>query len=233
MLSASKTAPNRHITHPFDLKFGTDTSGYLSPEELVTGQVSDALNYGYSAIAPSVFREAVRRWRDTLPSVSGRVEAYSFVDVGCGKGRALLLAAELPFRKIIGVELNAELARSAEQNVARWSRIARSKVQIRVIQQDALHFRWPRTPLLVYLYNPFDCSLIAKMAENLAAVADSGSSSIDLLYVNPTCSDTLTAQGIFRRLWTSRISMDDTDQKADPYGTSTDLVSAYRLVLRR
>jgi SAM-dependent methyltransferase len=229
LASASKTAPNRGVLHPFDRKYGTDTGGYLGPEDLVKGRANDALNHGYSAIAPSVFYEACRLWRETLPAVSGRIDAYSFVDVGAGKGRALLLAAELPFRKVIGVEVIEELARIAQRNVARWSRIAKPKAKIRVVYEDAANFRWPRTPLLVYMYSPFACSLVAQMAENLAAVAASGSGLVDLLYINPTCTDTLTAQGLFLRLWTARIEMDQADQNADPYGTSSDLVSCYRL----
>jgi SAM-dependent methyltransferase len=229
LASASKTAPNRGVLHPFDRKYGTDTGGYLGPEDLVKGRANDAHNHGYSAIAPSVFYEACRRWRETLPAMSGRIDAYSFVDVGAGKGRALLLAAELPFRKVIGVEVTEELARIAQRNVARWSRVAKSKAKIRVVHEDAANFRWPRTPLLVYMYNPFACSLVAQMAERLAAVAASGSGLVDMLYVNPTCTDTLTAQGLFVRLWTARIQMDQADQNADPYGTSSDLVSCYRL----
>lgn len=161
--------------------------------------------------------------------MSGRINAYSFVDVGAGKGRALLLAAELPFRKVIGVEVSEELADIAQRNVARWSRAAKPKAKIRVVHEDAAKFRWPRTPLLVYLYNPFACSLVAQMTERLAAAAASGSGLVDLLYVNPTCTDTLTSQGLFVRLWTARIPMDEADQKADPYGTTSDLVSGYRL----
>ena len=231
MTSASRTAPNRNVLHPFDQKYGTDTGGYLSPEELVKGRANDAHNYGYSAIAPSVFREACRRWRETLPAVSGRMEAYSFVDVGAGKGRVLLLAAELPFRKIIGVEISEELAGIAQSNAARWSRVARPKAKIRIVNGDAAKFPWPRTPLLVYLYNPFACTLVAQMAERLAAAAAaaSGPGLVDLLYVNPTCADVLSKQGLFVHLWTVRIPMDPADQKADPYGTTSDLVSAYRL----
>ena len=229
MVSASKTAPNRAAIHPFDRQYGTDTGGYIGPEDLVNGRENDALNHGYSAIAPSVFHEACRRWGETLPAVSGRIDAYSFVDVGAGKGRALLLAAELPFRKVIGVELSEELARIAQNNVTRWSQVARPKAKIRVVQGDAAKFRWPRTPLLVYLYNPFACSLVAQMAENAAAAAESSSRLVDLLYVNPTCTDTLTSQGLFVRTWTARIPMDEADQMADPYGTTSDLVSAYRL----
>jgi SAM-dependent methyltransferase len=231
LTSASKTAPNRDAIHPFDEKYGTDTGGYLGPEELVTGQTNDALNYGYSAIAPSVFREACRRWRDTLGAVSGKIEAYSFVDIGAGKGRAVFLAAELPFRKVIGVELSPHLARVAERNLARWQQVTRSKANVRIVQQDALQFRWPRPPLLVYLYNPFDCSLLAQLTEKLAAIADSRSGLVDLLYVNPTCTDTLTTQGLFTRLWTARIAMAEADQVADPYGTSSDLVSLFRRAL--
>jgi SAM-dependent methyltransferase len=230
LTSASKTTPNRGALHPFDRKHGTDTGGYLGPEDLVKGRANDAHNHGYSAIAPSVFHEACRRWRETLPAVSGRIEAYSFVDVGAGKGRALLLAAEMPFRKVVGVEINEELARAAQKNFARWSRVMRPDAKkIRVVQADAMKFQWPRTPLLVYLYNPFACSLVAQMAERLAAVATSSSGLVDLLYVNPTCTDTLTSQGLFVRQWTSRIPMDEADKEADPYGTTSDLVSAYRL----
>jgi len=235
LLPAAKTAPNRYVVHPFDKKYGLDTGGYLGPEELVKGHPSDAHNHGYSAIAPSVFYHACRRWRATLPLVAGRVEGYRFVDVGAGKGRAILLASELPFRRIIGVELSEELAHQAQRNVARWNRVTRSRERptIRVIHGDALEFQWPRSPLLVYMYNPFSCSLVAQLAANLASAARSGSSLVDLLYVNPTCSDALTSQGMFERLWTERIEMDKADKQADPYGTSSDLVSAYRLKPRR
>jgi SAM-dependent methyltransferase len=229
LASPSKTAPNRDVLHLFDRKYGAATGGYLGPEDLVKGRANDAFNFGYSAIAPSVFHEACRRWRETLPAVSGRIQAYSFVDVGAGKGRALLLAAELPFRKVVGVELSEELLSIAQRNVGQWGRVAHPKAKIRVVHEDASKFRWPRTPLLVYLDNPFACSLVAQMAENLAAVAACGSGLVDLLYVNPTCADTLTCQGLFVRLWTARIEIDEADQKADPYGTTSDLVSGYRL----
>jgi len=55
---------------------------------------------------------------------------------------------------------------------------------------------------------------------------------VDVLYVNPTCSDALTSQRLFERLWTARIEMGEADKQADPYGTSSDLVSAYRLQRR-
>jgi SAM-dependent methyltransferase len=227
--TASEIAPNRHAVHPFDARYGTDTGGYLTPQEVAAGREHDALNYGYSAIAPSVFREALARWRETLPGAARRLPAYTFVDIGAGKGRALLLAAETPFRKVVGVELNGELARIARRNAVRWSSRARPRAKVRVMQADALEFRWPRSPLLVYLYNPFACELVEQVAARLAAAAASASGLADLLYVNPTCADALSRQGKFSLLWTARIEMDESDQEADPYGTTWDRVSAYRL----
>jgi SAM-dependent methyltransferase len=230
LASPSKTAPNRAALHPFDRQHGTDTGGYVGPEELVKGRANDAHNYGYSAIAPSVFREACKIWQETLPAICGRIDAYTFVDVGTGKGRPLLLASELPFRKVIGVELDDALARVARENVTRWTRIKKPKAKIRVVQEDAMKFPWPRTPLLIYLYNPFACSLIEKMAKSVAAASAEGAGLADLLYVNPTCADTLAKHEQFKRLWTDRIPMDAADQAADPYGTTSDLVSIYRFI---
>jgi SAM-dependent methyltransferase len=225
---AINIAPNRHAVHPIDLNYGTDTGGYLRPDEIGSGGIQDAMNNGYSAVAPSVFRDACRRWRETLPSSAARLEAYTFVDVGAGKGRALLLAAELPFRKIIGVELNEALARNAQRNVALWNRLARPPAKIRVVHEDAAAFRWPRTPQLVYLNNPFDCALVELLASRLGAAAASGAGLVDLLYVNPACAETLIRRGNFKLLWDAQIQMDEADQGADPYGAASDRVSAFR-----
>jgi SAM-dependent methyltransferase len=225
---AINIAPNRHALHPFDLKYGTDTGGYLRPDEIGGGGIHDAMNNGYSAVAPSVFREVCRRWRVTLPSSAARLEAYTFVDVGAGKGRALLLAAELPFRKIIGVELIEGLARIAQRNVTLWNRLRRPRVKIRVVHEDAAAIRWPRSPLLVYFNNPFECALVEILASRIAAAAASGPGLVDLLYVNPACADTLTHQGFFGLLWNAQIQMDEADQKADPYGARSDRVAAFR-----
>lgn len=240
-LRSAQIAPNKDAAHPFDLAYGTDTGGYLSPKEIVTGHAHDAQQYGYSAIAPSVFREICRRWRETLADPERGPAAYSFVDIGAGKGRALLLASELSFRKVIGVELSPELARVAQDNADRWSRVAEPRSAIHVLNQDAMQFCWPRTSLLVFLYNPFACELVEQLLGRLEKVATRGhaskgrdraarpSSAIDLLYANPTCADVVSKRGKWVLLWTDRIDMDAADQAADPYGTTFDRVSCYRL----
>lgn len=240
-LRSAQIAPNKDAAHPFDIAHGTDTAGYLSPREILTSHPHDAHNYGYSSIAPSVFRELCRRWRATLSDPERGPAAYSFVDIGAGKGRAVLLASEIPFRKVIGVELSLELATIAQTNVDRWNRFAAAKSRIHVLHQDAMEFCWPRTSLLVFLYNPFACELVEQLLERLEQAsgrphASKGrapnarpSSAIDLLYVNPTCADVVSKRGKWVLQWTDRIDMAPADQHSDPYGTTFDRVSCYRL----
>jgi hypothetical protein len=231
-LDPQRVAPYRHIAHPFDLHYGLDTGGYLAPQQIVTGHPHDALGFGYSAIAPSVFREACRRWRDRLTSAAA-VKAYTFVDVGAGKARALFLASAMPFRKVVGIELSPELAGIAQHNAAHWRAMNPNAAPIRVLHRDVLQAPLPRPPLLVYLYNPFDCWLIEKLLDRidrrLMRTAASGARHVDMLYINPICAEVLGRRRGVSLLWTGRIDMDEADRAADPYGTTFDRVSIYRL----
>jgi methylase of polypeptide subunit release factors len=42
---------------------------------------------------------------------------FTFIDLGSGKGRALVLALSYPFRRVVGVEFALELHRVAEANL--------------------------------------------------------------------------------------------------------------------
>src|SRR5215471_11844719 len=45
---------------------------------------------------------------------------FTFIDLGSGKGRVLLMASDYPFRRIVGVELLAALHHIAEQNIEQY-----------------------------------------------------------------------------------------------------------------
>ena len=67
----------------------------------------------------------MRRWQKSRPGWA--IEEVSFIDVGAGMGRAVLLAAELPFRRVVGVELNPTLARIARKNLTAWRASGRAR----------------------------------------------------------------------------------------------------------
>ena len=107
-----------YIRHPFDAANGVRTSGLVAGRHLKSGHRHDRHATAYYGVAPSVFQALIRRWRRSGPPAP--IEGTTFVDVGAGMGRAMLLAAELPFRAVIGVELNPALVRIARRNLAVW-----------------------------------------------------------------------------------------------------------------
>src|ERR1035437_8517938 len=104
--------------HPFDEQFGVRTSGLVAGRHLKSGHAHDRHTTAYYGVAPSVLLALVRRWQKSRPGL--RLEEVSFIDVGAGMGRAMLLAAELPFSRVVGVELNPALARIAKKNLTLW-----------------------------------------------------------------------------------------------------------------
>ena len=90
--------------HPFDQIHGVETSGLIAAGNLITGHPNDSHVTAYYGVAPSILRTLIACWRDTPPPHP--IHSYTFIDYGAGKGRAMLVASELPFRKVIGIELN-------------------------------------------------------------------------------------------------------------------------------
>lgn len=92
---------------------------------------------------------------------------FTFIDLGSGKGRVLLMASGYPFKRIIGVEFMPELHRAAQKNIASYSDDRQLWRQIETACMDARDFRFPPGPLVVYLFNPFSEATFAQVLENL------------------------------------------------------------------
>jgi SAM-dependent methyltransferase len=136
--------------HPFDLAHNLDTSGLVPAGNLLTGHPNDAFVTAYYGVAPSILRTLINHWRETIPPHP--IHSYTFLDIGAGKGRAMLVASELPFHKIIGIELNPAMADIAERNLSLWREAhaadptAPPLAPIQLYEQDALTFDIPSKP---------------------------------------------------------------------------------------
>ncbi len=93
-------------------------------------------------------------FREMMASLPITFYDFTFVDVGSGKGRTLLLASEYPFQKIIGVEVMDELHRLAEKNICAYQSPTQLCRQILSLPIDACDYEFPPDPLVVYLFNP-------------------------------------------------------------------------------
>ncbi len=216
----------RPALHPFDVEYGTDTSGLVSGGGLFSGHEHDRFSVAYYGVSPSRLRRALARWRDTAGTMG--VEDYTFVDIGSGKGRGMMLASELPFRAVVGVELNASLHQVAEKNLELWRESGRALSPMQLVQGDALSLELPEGRLLIFLYNPFLAPLMRRLLARVDAVAKGRRGEIDVLYVVPQQEAVFAEFPQFELLWSERIGMSEVDAAADHVSSPEDRCSLYR-----
>jgi len=140
----------------------------------------------YQPTDPALFREMM----SSLPIDFGE---FTFVDIGSGKGRTLLLASEYPFRKIVGVELIAELHGAAEQNIRIYKSPTQRCTQIEAICADACEFVFPQTPLLLYFFNPLPQAGLRRVLRNLEQSMERSRLPVWIVYHNPAMDRLLEA----------------------------------------
>jgi SAM-dependent methyltransferase len=208
--------------HPFDERFGVDTSGLIY--DISTGHHHDEHNNGYFAVAPSVFHAVMLAMQERLHLDFTR---FSFVDVGSGKGRALLLASEYPFVEVIGIELSAALERVARANIAVYP-ASRHRTRVTSVHGDAAEFRWPAGPLIVYMWNAFTSPVLELVMRNLEASLEKTPRELYLVYIHPELEMVLSELPWLTRLWREEFPMNDEDFKAWAFPEREELCSVYQ-----
>ncbi len=214
-------------THPFDRQHRVDTGGLIYADKLASGHPHDQLSAGYYATAPSLFHGVMVQWSATLSGDS--LADYAFIDVGCGKGRVLMLASQYPFFSVAGVELNPKLARIARRNLARWTRSHRSCHPIAVVNDDILNLPLPARPVVLFLFNSFERELVRMLLERLVEISATRTHPIDLLYLHPEHAQLITLTPRMELLADAVISFSPEDAAADVFNVDADRCVFYRL----
>ena len=124
-------------------------------------------------------------FQEMMASLQIDFREFTFVDLGSGKGRALLMASEYPFRRIVGVEILPELHRAAEENIANYQSTTQQCTQVESVCADAREFELPEGPLLLYLFNPLPEAGLNRMLENLKESLRQHPRTVFVLYQNP------------------------------------------------
>ena len=199
--------------HPFDLANEVRTSGLVAGRHLKSGHRHDRHATAYYGVAPSVFHRLIRRWRQTRPAAP--FSGFTFVDIGAGMGRAALLAAEMPFRQVLGVELHPILARIARGNLRVWRAAGRVQSPTRIVCCDAAEFPLPPGPVLLFLFNPFGAPVLRRLLKRVRHEFADRPGQLDLLYVNNEQEAELERARGFRRLFLGQIPRSRSDAIAD------------------
>jgi len=127
-----------------------------------------------------------------------RPEDATFIDLGAGMGRVVLLAARRPFRAVIGVEISPALVEIARENLASARDPLRIVRDVKMVRADAAGYVFPRGHLVVYLYNPFRAPLLDTVLANLASRGERRE--VIVLYHTPVERATLDTNAAFEPL---------------------------------
>jgi hypothetical protein len=179
----------RRAGQRFDADHRVVTEALLFLGELDPGAIGPniALATHYEATPPGDV--------DRLLSVAQIVpERTTFVDIGSGMGRVVMIASRLPFKQIVGVEISPALHEVARENLAIYDRGLQHCRDVRLVRADAADYAFPRGELALYLYNPFRAPVLASVLERLL---DGPARRVTLLYHTPVERATIEASGAF------------------------------------
>jgi SAM-dependent methyltransferase len=182
------------LNRRFDQRYNVETAGNIPNTYL--NVVGPNREHGHFFLSSPI--TTCRAMLRSLPAGEDYRD-FAFVDLGSGKGRALLIAAaEYDFRRVIGVEYATALHEAAVRNIETYSGPRRCGA-IEAMCADATMFHFPEDPLVVYLLSPFDDTIFAQVLANLRASYDAKPRKIYVLYGGPRVPETLQTLTLFAR----------------------------------
>jgi SAM-dependent methyltransferase len=165
------------------------------------------LNSPYQPTEPALFREMLESLAERARSdfrqfhfVMFNFGEFTFVDLGSGKGRTLLMASDYPFRRILGVELLPSLHQIAQENLRQYKSDGQRCFALESICADAADFPLPEDPLVVYLFNPFPEPVLRQAVANLERSVREHPRAVYVLYHNPLLAHVLEESTVLHKV---------------------------------
>jgi SAM-dependent methyltransferase len=141
----------------------------------------------YQPTDPYFFYEMM----DALLQSQGDLSGFTFIDIGSGKGRALLMASDYAFRRIVGVELVPALHRIALENLKKYHGETQLCFALESVCCDATEFAFPEEPLLIYLFHSLPEAPLRKMISTVGQSLQEHPRAAFVMYHNPVLEHVL------------------------------------------
>jgi SAM-dependent methyltransferase len=117
-----------------------------------------------------------------------------FVDIGSGKGRAMIVAAHYGFTRITGIDFSKELCQAALRNIEKVKPRFPS-IDFKVINNDAFYYEFPKDADCIFLFNPFDETIMSGVLKNIERHRKGIAKDIFIIYLNPVQKHLFLKQG--------------------------------------
>jgi SAM-dependent methyltransferase len=177
----------------FDEQFGVDTIGFVDQTDLIVHNPNQIYAASYEASDPQYFRDAI-----SILMID--YQRFNFIDFGSGKGRAILLATEFPFKKITGVEFSEKLHKIALDNISRFKSTISKCTDVESICMDVVDYPLPNECLVCYFFNPFDATVLAQVISNIQKSLLKNPREIFIVYCRPKEAHIIEQTECFKKI---------------------------------
>ena len=107
-----------------------------------------------------------------------------FLDIGCGKARAMCVAAAYDIKKISGVEFSKELYNAAKENIE-VTKLKYPSTHFNIYNNDAFYFEIEEDVDCIFFFNPFDETIMSGVMENIETSLEINPRVMTIVYINP------------------------------------------------
>jgi SAM-dependent methyltransferase len=184
-----RISSGRRSGQRFDADHQVTTEALIFLGQLVPEALGPSLEYA-THYEPTPVEHVVT----LLDAIPISLERATFVDLGCGMGRVVMLATHRPFQQVVGVEFSPALCEIARENLAAYDSALRRCRDARIVCADAKNFALPRGDLVIYMYNPFRGPVMQTIVDRLARTR---TDELVLIYHTPLERALVEASGAF------------------------------------
>lgn len=108
----------------------------------------------------------------------------TFIDLGCGKGRAMTVAAHYGFTKVNGIDFAKEMCDDAEKNMQKLQ-LQFSQLKYKIVCSNVLDYDIQPEESVFFMFNPFNEETISSFLEKIHTSVLQHPRDIYFLYVSP------------------------------------------------
>jgi predicted RNA methylase len=166
----------------FDLKYGTDTGNTVGVWALGIPRAMLGHAHRYETLSAELLIASLR-------VAKIKCERFVFIDLGSGKGRALLVASLFPFKRIIGVEISVALNKITRKNIALFKDGCQKCTEIEALCLNVCDYELPQEDLILYMYNPFDEHVMGVVVAKVEMLVRQHGKRVYVIYHNPAYRD--------------------------------------------
>lgn len=189
----------------FDVQHGVETYTMVEVADLNVETSETSESNRFQSIHEDLFENAFRH----LPIDHSD---FFFVDFGSGKGKALLLASQYPFKRIIGVEFSADLCQTCRRNLDLFTSPDQKTKAFEIVHVNAGHYEPLMEPSVFFFYNPFRGALMQNVLDRIASSLRVHPRPAWIIYCNPDCASLIDSLELFEpvasgkrfRIWRAR-----------------------------